>query len=101
MNALPNTLWGANFNDSGMEQASFDLQAYYYIDAITVADVSAIGELTIQIADSPNGPWTTIEEYQTIELNKWVTFTNSIPADKPVRYIRLIASDDDHLGPSF
>jgi len=94
-NALPNTLWGANFNDPGMEQASIDLQDYYYIDAITIADVSAIGELTIQIADSPNGPWTTIEEYQTIELNKWVTFTNSIPADKPIRYLRLIASDDD------
>lgn len=93
--SFPKTLWGVNFNDDGMERTSIDLQDYYYIDAITIHDASAIGELTIQIADSPNGPWTTIEKYQTIELDKWVTFTNSIPANKPVRYLRLIASDDD------
>ena len=92
---FPSTLWGVNFNDDGMEQVSFDLQAYYYIDAISIYDAPAIGVLTIQIADSPNGPWTTVETYQTIGLNQWITFTNSIPADKPIRYLRLIASDDD------
>ena len=94
-NNFPSTLWGVNFNDGGMEYASIDLQDYYYIDAITIYDASAIGELTIQTADSPNGPWTTVEKYQTIDLNKWITFTNSIPADKPIQYLRLIASDDD------
>ena len=94
-NTFPSTLWGVDFTDDGMERASIDLQDYYYIDAISIHDAPAIGELTIQIADSPNGPWTTIEEYQTIGLNQWVTFTNSIPANKPIRYLRLIASADD------
>ncbi len=88
-------LWGFNYDLTDSMNLSLDLQDYYYIDALTLHDEGSRGFFTIQIADSPNGPWTTVEDYLTIDYNKWVTLTNIIPADKPVRYMRFIAEKND------
>lgn len=90
-----NDLWGFNYNLSDSMNVSIDLQAYYYIDGITIHDEGSRGFLTIQIADSPNGPWTTVEDYLTVDYNVWKTLTNVIPPNKPVRYMRFIAEKND------
>ncbi len=88
-------LWGFNYDLTDSMNLSLDLQDYYYIDALTLHDEGSRGFFTIQTADSPNGPWTTVENYLTIEYNKWVTLTNVIPAHKPIRYLRFIAEKND------
>jgi|GEM_PF-984224 len=88
-------LWGFNFNFDDSMYVSIDLQAYYYIDAITIHDEGSRGFLTIEMADSPNGPWTTVADYLTIDYNVWKTLTNLIPAHIPVRYMRFIAEKND------
>ncbi len=88
-------LWGFNFNFDENMYVSIDLQEYYYIDAITIHDEGSRGLLTIEIADSPNGPWTTVADYLTIDYNVWKTLTNVIPAHIPVRYMRFTAEKSD------
>ncbi len=95
----PSTFWGFDFTPGQMtmERLGLDLQNYYFIDAISLYDGGGVGELLIQTAESPNGPWTTILDYLTISTNDWRTFTNLTPSNQPIRYLRLIASDDDEV----
>ena len=88
-------LWGFNYDLTNNMSLSLDLQDYYYIDAFTIHDEGSSGFFTIQIADSPNGPWATVENYLTKDYNKWVTLTNILPANKPIRYLRFIAEKND------
>ncbi|MEM1119212.1 MAG: fibronectin type III domain-containing protein [Bacteroidota bacterium] len=90
-----NDLWGFNYDLSDSMNISVDLQAYYYLDAITLHDEGSRGFLTIQTADSPNGPWTTVTDYLTIDFNVWKTLTNVFPNHDPIRYLRFIAEKSD------
>ena len=105
-NLNPNSFWGFDFPaDMSMtqERLSLDLDAYYHIDIVALFDGGGIGELEVQRAESPNGPWTTILDYPTISTNDWTYFTDLFPSNQPVRYLRFIASADDmvQLGELF
>lgn len=94
----PSTFWGADFPSNQaieQERLGIDLQAYYFIDAIAPFDGGGIGVLEIEKADSPNGPWTPLVEYQTLKTFEWAYITNFLPSNEPVRYLRFTASEDD------
>ena len=93
------TIWGINYLDE-IRSVSLDLQAYYYIDLFSLHDEYSEGNFSIQIADSPNGPWTTVENYLTAFNNDWVHLTNIIPFTQPIRYLRFIA-DANNTGQSW
>ncbi len=88
---LPNSIWGFNDSDEIARSVSLDLQVYYYIDLFTLHDQYSEGDFTIQMADSPNGPWTTIREYYTTLNNEWTHLTNLTPPNTPIRYLKFIA----------
>ncbi len=97
-NLIPFTSWGFDFTPNmatAQERVSLDLGAFYDIDILALFDGGGIGELTIQRADSPNGPWVDITNYPTISTNNWEYFTDLFPANQPVRFLRFIASPDD------
>ena len=105
-NLHPQTFWGFDFppdQSVTQERLSLDLQAYYFIDALSIFDGGGIGQLMVQTAPSPNGPWTTFIDYQTVSTFDWVTFPNVLPSNQPFRYLKIIASDDDlvQLGELF
>lgn len=94
----PSTFWGFDFpadQSVTQERLSLDLGAFYDIDILAFFDGAGIGELTIQRADSPNGPWTDITTYLTISTDEWRYFTDFFPANQPVRFLRFIASEND------
>jgi len=104
--SFPNTFWGFDFPvDQSMtqERLSLDLGAYYIIDILALFDGGGIGVLTIETADSPNGPWTVLETYPTVSTNDWRYFTDLFLPSQPVRYLRFTASADDmvQLGELF
>jgi len=75
----PSTFWGFDFPADmsvTQERLSLDLGAFYDIDILALFDGGGIGKLTIQRADSPNGPWTDLTTYQTISTNDWRYFTD-------------------------
>lgn len=94
---FPNTteLWGFNYSFDDSINVSIDLQAYYYLDALTLHDEGSRGLFTVQTAPSPNGPWTTAIDYITIDYNKWTTLTNIFPHHEPIRYLRFIGEEDE------
>ncbi|MFK7978573.1 MAG: 3-coathanger stack domain-containing protein [Saprospiraceae bacterium] len=89
---LPASIWGFNDSDTLIRSVSLDLQAYYYIDLFTLHDQYSEGDFTIQMAHSPNGPWTTIETYYTTLNNEWTHLTNLTPPNTPIRYLKFIAA---------
>jgi len=94
----PSTFWGFDFTpnmETAQERLSIDLGAFYELDILALYDGGGIGELTIQTATSPNGPWATIQIYPTVSTNDWVYFTNLFPNNQSVRFLRFIASPDD------
>ncbi len=92
---LPESIWGFNNLVDQERSVSLDLQAYYFIDLFTIHDQYSEGNFTIQIADSPNGPWTTISEYFTTLNNEWTHLTNLTPPNTPIRYLKFIAGADN------
>ena len=102
----PGTFWGFDFpadQSRTQERLSLDLGAYYDLDILALFDGGGIGILALQTASSPNGPWTTVRTYPTISTNDWRYFTDIFNNGQPVRYLRLIASEDDmvQLGELF
>ncbi len=86
----PATEWGVDF-DNGPEWVSVDLQDYYYLNAIALYDASAVGILDIDYALTPNDDWQDLVEYSTAAFNEWIILDNLLPADEPVRYLRITA----------
>lgn len=68
---------------------SVDLQDYYFLDAVYLFDDFDFGDLLIEYSMSPNGPWTTLLEYETVIFKRWVSFTNLVPSDEPMRFLRF------------
>jgi len=87
--------WGVDYQNPNKEQVSIDLQQDYYLEAISLFDAQGIGEVEIQYADSPNGPWTSVLTYRTVDYLNWKTFANIFPINTPIRYLRIWASEDD------
>ncbi len=94
----PSTFWGFDFTpnmETAQERLSIDLGAFYDLNILAIYDGGGIGELTIQTAVSPNGPWTTVRVYPTVSTNDWRYFTDLFPNNQAVRFLRFIASPDD------
>lgn len=97
-NLAPSTFWGFDFTpnmETAQERLGIDLGAFYELDILAIYDGGGIGELMMQTANSPNGPWTTIRTYPTISTNDWRYFTDLFTDNQPVRFLRFMASPDD------
>jgi len=97
---VPREFWGPDYTDAtSKEYVSLDLQAYYNIDEIILHDGGGNkGQISIFIADAPNGPWVKIITYDAVKFNDWVTFKQPIPNDQPIRYLKFEASADNNVA---
>ncbi|MFK7935602.1 MAG: GEVED domain-containing protein, partial [Saprospiraceae bacterium] len=74
-----------------------------YVDAVYLFDDFDFGDILIEYSLSPNGPWVTLLEYETAIFKRWISFTNLIPSDEPLRFLRFTgaASNRSKVGEFF
>ncbi len=92
---FPVSNWGIDLNSTVPVSVSIDLQQQYYIDAIYYFDGPNIGDLTIEYAASPNGPWEILSQEYTVPFGVWTTLTNLISSNTPVRFLRITGDGQD------
>lgn len=84
------SFWGIQVFDDTVS-VSLDLQQYYYLDAFYLFDGNSYGDFRVEYAvQSPNGTWMPLVEYQTIRFANWVSLSNFLPSDTPVRFLKFI-----------
>ena len=89
------TEWGLDFFN-GPEMVSVDLQDYYYLNALAIFDMAAVGVIDIDYATSPNGPWLDLVDYTTTAFDEWITLDNLLPPNEPLRYLRITADPNNN-----
>lgn len=92
--APANSFW-LDGNPTPPASVSVDLQDYYYVDAVYLFDDFNFGDLLIEYSMSPNGPWVTLLEYETVIFKRWISFTNLVLSDEPMRFLRFTGSVDN------